>query len=127
MIAHLHHCKTSQGAVTAPRYGRYWLEARPAAPSRSAIETRFGGWNQALMAAGLPLSDRPGRLPGRWTPDACARAVLEVWDHLGKPPTVREYDAYKRDHPDRVPCNALIRRKFRGWPEALDAADEVRP
>lgn len=104
----------------------YSIHKRQSEPSSAIIIQRFGSWNAALEAAGLPLN---------WQPAASARTNgfgsrrykdTALWDALAaaaereSPLTVRGYERLRRPSD---PCSALIRRRLREhgtWTELLE-------
>jgi hypothetical protein len=110
-------------------------------PSVSVFVKRHGSWRAALFAAGLTgtppqglihqrrlLRARPAVYP-RERVVACIRACAA---EVGRVPTVLDYAAWRdekaqvarasgRSHPD-FPHYNTIRRRYGGWPQALNAA-----
>jgi hypothetical protein len=124
LIDHMHRAyRHGGGRLTARSYEEY-REDNPAAPSRTTVTLRLGDncWATALQRAGYPVG-RGGRQmgSGKFTPAVMRAAIITVAEQVGRAPTVQEYDAYKREHPE-VPSNALIRRTLGSWPDALRSA-----
>lgn len=55
--------------------------------SSSVIRNRFGSWNEALHAAGIPQSTMANK---NWTDEDCYEDLADVWTQLGRQPTYRE-------------------------------------
>lgn len=60
-----------------------------AAIGPDAVRSRFGGWPQALQAAGLEAVNH-GR---RYSDEECFENLLTVWTHYGRPPKYQEMNA----------------------------------
>lgn len=77
---------------------------------RNTYRRRFGGWNEALEAAGL----EPNR------ENATKRELIEslqnVAEELGHPPTIQEADQYTEW------CKSTYKRRWESWTEAIAAA-----
>jgi DNA-binding CsgD family transcriptional regulator len=90
---------------------RKWGREYPRWPSYVTVTTLFGGWNEALAAAGL----RPRRR--RWRRDAIIAALREYAASHGHPPRP---DDLNRD--GRLPAPGTVRAHFGSLQAALDAA-----
>jgi hypothetical protein len=94
-------------------------------PSVSRIRAEFGGWSQALAAAGVPARPREPRSVPRWTQNTIVER-LRTWAaaHAGQAP--RSSDWHARGHPDwsagTWPSASIVRTAFGGWEAALEAA-----
>lgn len=88
------------------------------APSALVYVKRFGSWNAALSAAGLPLNRKGGRYR-RWTDSEILEALKALAEKLGRRPV--HSDFVSRD-PAEVPSLPLIQRRFGSFKKALEAA-----
>ena len=86
------------------------VRAAPGERSADAIARRFGGWQQALRAAGLVRAQRPGR--------AAIIAALRDAAAAGEPLSYIRWR--ERQQP---PTTGDIEREFGCWSDALRAAD----
>jgi len=77
---------------------------------------RFGGWQGAVMAAGLePLAHGRGRGSRRiWDTEACWRALERVADELGNPPRFQSYVVLSTGRPD-LPSGPTVRNQLGRW------------
>lgn len=89
-------------ATTYDDHGRY---------SRHPIRRRFGGWNAALQAAGLPLNKEHGISENRLLRDVELVAI-----DLDRVPSFRDYLECGHHAPDTVA------ERFGGWDAVLEAA-----
>lgn len=92
--------KTTVGQKEYRRLGKY----DDSTPTR-----RFGSWNNALLQAGLDLSNSPGL-----TDDQLFDNILELWSHYGRQPRRRELSL----PPSTVSQSPYLRR-FGSWSAAL--------
>jgi hypothetical protein len=116
------------GPLTATKYEAFRRD-NPQLPNRNTLARVFGGWRQALAAAGL--SDRCGPRRGptglvlelsSW--DAFrrqqddSRRIVEVVARLradaGRPPTVHEYLAWRIANDKTLPCLSKVYDLFPG-------------
>jgi hypothetical protein len=107
-----------RGVLTVAAYNEFAQEED--CPSSQTHINRFGSWREALVAAGLkahPSSGVAGR--GRFTPEACAKAVRRARRELAKVPTALEYEAFARDGGGRSPSLSTVRKVCGSWEEAL--------
>jgi hypothetical protein len=77
-----------------------------------AVRRRFGGWPQALRAAGLAPANH-GR---RYTDEECFENLLRVWTHYGCPPKYQEMNKA----PSAVGGKAYMQR-WGTWNRAIHA------
>lgn len=77
---------------------------------------RFGGWQAAVVAAGLePLSHARGRGSRRiWDKEACWRALERVADQLGNPPRFQSYVVLSTGRAD-LPSGPTVRNQLGRW------------
>ncbi|HVM08905.1 MAG TPA: hypothetical protein VM345_10595 [Acidimicrobiales bacterium] len=111
-------------SVSASAYDR-WSRGESGTPSVRTIINRFGSWNAARAAAGLPV-DAPAReYVEQWTKAACLESVQE-W-LLTRPfsTSAKAYSEWATGHRDRASM-ATVRAKFGGWTAALEAARAKR-
>lgn len=77
------------------------------------VETRFGGWNEALLAAGLEISRKS------LTEDDLFQNLLTVWLHLGRQPSstdLRDKSTSKSKYGRNTYAN-----RFGSWRGALES------
>ena len=77
-----------------------------------AVRARFGGWPQALRAAGL----EPVNHGKRYSDEACLENLLAVWTHYGRPPKYQEMNKT----PSAVGGKAYMKR-WGTWNRAVHA------
>jgi hypothetical protein len=125
---------------TVERYKR-WRRESPrgrCAPSVSQIRSRFGAWNDAVCAmpsvpAADPTATRLRSAGRRFSREEVINALREFGASLppGTDPTVTRYRAWATEQGGkglRVPTSdAITRRIFRTWLEALAAAGVEYP
>lgn len=77
---------------------------------------RFGGWQAAVVAAGLePLRHGRGRGSRRiWDTEACWRALERVADQLGNPPRFQSYVLLSTGRAD-LPSGPTVRNQLGRW------------
>jgi HNH endonuclease/Homing endonuclease associated repeat len=99
--------ETGRRRVTSALYGEHGT-FRP-----NTLARRFGSWNAALGAAGLPVTQR-------WkVPDAVLlKNLADVWRRLGRQPTWRELT--KRGGFSMF-AGATYKRRFGSWHKSLRA------
>jgi hypothetical protein len=94
----------------APAEGR-WRREHPYWPSAAVATGLYGGWQQALLEAGL----RPRRR--RWSRDQTRTAIARWAATRGRAPRWEEWRRAGEDHPSA----ATAARQFGGWSAALEA------
>ncbi len=99
-----------------PPHRRAWARAAPDHANDETIATRFGNWQAALDAAGLPQRTRL-RDPAWSEPQILA--ALTAWAHQHHRPP-RPID-WLKTAPSR-PSTGTVRNRFGDWPTALTAA-----
>jgi hypothetical protein len=77
-----------------------------------AVRARFGGWPQALRAAGL----EPVNHGRRYSDEECFENLLAVWTHYGRPPKYQEMNTT----PSTVGGKAYMKR-WGTWNRAVHA------
>jgi hypothetical protein len=92
-----------------------WIKASAAHPVPRTVEARFGSWNAALRAAGLPLNKH------RIWEDEEIFTVIRDWTHRhGRPPRATDW---ARPDPSRTrPALKTIEQKFGSLPKAVKLA-----
>lgn len=108
------------GLGTATLYDR-WAAANQL-PSLKTLVDRFGSWNQARKAAGVPTRRSSRAVHHRATAERCVRAIAAAWLEFGEPPTVRRYDLARRPSD---PCAATVRARCGSWTQTLAVASEL--
>jgi hypothetical protein len=92
-------------------------------PSRTPVLTRFGSWESALEAAGVP--PRPRGVP-QWDREKIIQRILD-WtaSHDGRPPTSEEWSPGRNNeqwHTGEWPRALTVVRHFGSWQNALAGA-----
>jgi hypothetical protein len=85
------------------------VDADPYSPCRVTYAHRFGSWNAALEAAGLPLN-RPS-VP--YDCEMLLETLRQLADRLGRAPVTRELVEHG------LPCQATYTVRFGSWEAAL--------
>jgi hypothetical protein len=98
-----HELKTDQ--VTIALYGLH------GAYDESSQRLRFGSWNQALLQAGLRISNRVDI-----SDEELFENILALWQHCGRQP--RQSELYA---PPSTISPGPYKRRFRSWMNALSA------
>jgi hypothetical protein len=103
-------------------------------PSADTIRGRFGSWNLALAAAGLPAdkSRQPsftgGKRPG-YTREEKINWLKTAWVEIGEPFTGTAYDKWQKTRPGRIvdpaPSLSCIRDTLGGWRVAAQLARHI--
>lgn len=93
-------------------------------PGPQAMHLRFGTWNGALEAAGLPANPKAGPPKKYDDPVVLLQSVVLCWQDLGHPPTVKEYDHWQRVKSGH-PSPAIALRRLQSWNTALVRAWQV--
>lgn len=98
-----------EGPVTLPFFDKY------SKVHSTTLRTRFGGWKQALEAAGL--GHRFNTINAPLTREKIIAEMQRAAEHLGKP-TLTKRELYESS----TSCARAIAREFASWDEALEAA-----
>lgn len=96
-------------------------KADPTMPSRQTMTNRFGGWTQALQAAGFDRKAPEGNR-AEWTDDqliAAAATVAKKYD--GRLPSIQAYDRVRESNPE-LPSAVLLRVRLGGWTRVRELA-----
>lgn len=96
-------------------------------PSAPTVATSiYGSWAEAKEDAGLEVYRRNSTTRRDFVDsEKCVRDVRQVWDLLGHPPTVAEYDTSSRRL--KLTGAATIRKRLGSWNAAIRAADKLGP
>lgn len=98
---------------------RDWIKATKDHPSQGTVRKRFGRWNLALAAAGLPTrAPRSVPKPVAWSSDRIIASLQREARSLGRPPTYSEWCERRARRPSMGP----IRAQFGTWNAAPEAA-----
>lgn len=123
LVAHLQ-AAAVDGYLSTDMYQLYVDAKGGSAPSLSAYTSvRWSCWNDAIRAAALK-NGQAKRSYEKMTDDRLAGDVAKAIIDLGKAPSVREYKAYRR-RVGGLASDAIIRRRFATWPDALRSAYEI--
>lgn len=107
------------GPVSKQRYDEF---RRADEPSGVLLFHRFDTWWNLCDLAGVGHVNGVRRRYHRMTADDCVVAFGRVASALGHPPTIREYTAYRREHPElRLPSEPTIRMRAEGWKPLIEA------
>ena len=90
-------------------------------PSAGAVKKRFGSWNAAKRACGLPA---PGRV-AVWSQAEIVAALLAASRELGRPPTWKEYKALAGER--GWPSATVLTGRHGGWDAVLRTAGLTPP
>lgn len=97
-------------------YEKYRHDSEPTAHT---IARRFGGWKEALVAAGIDPKN-PGQSPNFLTDGEILEHLREIARVVGHTPSVTEYNALRRPH---MACSTTVSERFGGrWEYAIEAA-----
>jgi hypothetical protein len=95
------------------------------APTPRTYELRYGSWNAACEAAGVPHAPSTAHNYSPWTQEQCVEAIVAVAEVLGAMPSIDDYNAVRRlERPD-LPSHATIRGRCGGWARALALAEDA--
>jgi Homing endonuclease associated repeat len=102
-----------------PHEGYKAISAGRGWPSANAITARFGSWNAAREAAGLPVL-RPQRRD--WNAEQLARALRSAARRLGRTPMAKDWNRMAPGF--GWPHSATVMRRLgnRSWQQAIDSA-----
>lgn len=119
MIASLRDASQDDSIPLTMAVYREYLKSEPVLadgrprPGVQIVTLRFGSWNAAVRAAGLPANPHGG--PAKEFDAAGAiTAVADCWRELGSPPSGEAYDAWQVGRPGS-PSAATIRKLFSSW------------
>lgn len=93
-------------------------------PGPQGMALRFGTWNGALEAAGLPANPTAGPPKRFEDPAAVLQSVVTCWLDLEHAPTVKEYDLWQRGKTVH-PSPAIARRILGSWDLTLVRAWQI--
>lgn len=125
----------TRGPLTVTEY-KALRRVNPHWPNRNSIARAFGGWSEALVAAGLAdrrgsrrgprCGDRPQCTPAQLERrHAEGRRVVEAVASLGEangaPPTIHEYLAWRIAHDKTLPCLSKVYDLFPGGWSSVNA------
>jgi hypothetical protein len=116
--------KAHGGPLTIAAYeriARSSVRRRRSWPMPQTYYLRFGSWPEAISAAVLPAADWHRRGGHRYSREDCVTAVARAASHVGKEPTIREYDAWAKAR-DGVPSFTTVINRCGTWRTALRAA-----
>ena len=92
-------------------------------PMQRTYELRYGSWNAACEAAGVPHAPSTARFYNPWTEEQCVEAIVAVAEVLGAMPSIGDYDEVRRRLHPELPSNGTIRGRCDGWARALALAE----
>lgn len=123
MIRAVHAAAGGRGHVSYRDYV-LWYESggHGRVPSISIIVRRFGSWNAALTAAGLPLSKRISNQGPRISDEVISyylQRYADIRAAIGERPTLRGYTVWAEDHDDAPSASLVIYRTRRRWSELM--------
>lgn len=102
-----------------------WEKAAPEHPAAPTVYDKFGSWNAALEAAGLPTrrqgewESRP--MTARWDPDRVKHAIYEAAYKLRRVPTAADMKRLSRMFPDEFPYPSTVAYHMGSWNDGLIA------
>ena len=108
--------------ISAERYEHVWRDYDGVSSAR--LVQRFGSWNAACTAAGLPTN--PGRTAYRrsWTADQLVAAVADYLRSDGASGSYAGYDEWSRAVPGAPSANT-VRNNLKGWANAKAGAQAL--
>ena len=92
----------------------YDVGRRNSVPDRSVFESKFGSWNNALVAAGLKINC----YYRKWTRGEIIEWLTCKYKEFGRTPGIRDFD---KD--PRTPSKSTVRKLFGNWTNALREAN----
>lgn len=88
-------------------------------PSDQTVANRFGGWANAVRAAGMtPRPSNRKSYSRRWTEEACWAALAGLLAELGEAPTAEQYDVLASASDD-LPSLGTVRNRLGRWSEVV--------
>lgn len=130
MAPHVWTCEAVIAALQADavRLGRppklnEWRNASPHHPSATTVRDRFGSWNHALTAAGLPT--RKIGMPTVWDRGRVKQAIYHAAYKLKRVPTAADMKRLSRMFPAEFPSVATVIYHMGSWNEGLIAVGYV--
>ena len=88
-------------------------------PSLPTVANRLGSWTRAVDAAGMTPNAGRGRYVRRWSSEACWRALRQLIDELGDPPTAEQYELLSAANDD-LPSLATVRHRLGRWSTIME-------
>lgn len=123
LVGALRACHQATGPPVTQKAYDAWA-AETDAPSRALIVQRLDTWSRACEAAGVECGNQYRTSYEHTTAEQCVAAVVQATRITGRPPTVAEYTAMRRDRPGLGwPSVALVRIRCGTWLGALRAAE----
>ncbi len=113
-----------KGPLAREAYQVYY-EQNDGVPHSYTVIRRYGKWNAALKAAGLPVSKRT-EYKSTHDKGSCVRAIIAARDILGHLPSTGEYaQVWGSDLKfDGHPSASTIRSKYGKWRTAITEASQ---
>jgi hypothetical protein len=98
-----------------------WAKTGRDRPSARLVALRFGTWNAALAAAGLPTRAPAPRKQIFWTHDRITAALVREYRRTGRVPRARDWLRGSSTHP----ATPTVQARFGSWNAAIEAAGLV--
>lgn len=95
--------KLNTEKVSQPLYNKYGKY------DYSSIGRRFGSWNNAILKAGLKISNI-----SNYTDEELFRNILKIWEHKGTQPTRRDLNSQYSEI-----SSSPYNRRFNSWTTAI--------
>ena len=123
--------QATDGALSCVAYAR-WRRAHPTRPTRNTVAKTFGGWQVALIEAGLghrvarelrPIGGETRRArPREEQRERVVAAVRRFAEEHGRLPRAMEFFRWRLEAATDAPSQATVYRLFpAGWSSVLDA------
>jgi hypothetical protein len=114
LVRAVRHVTETTGRVpSSKQYSR--IAKAEGLPSLSTIENRFGGWNDAVRAAGhTPMPANQRKYERRWTEEQCLDALHALVAELGQIPSQEVYRRLSPERPD-LPSASTVRIRVGPW------------
>jgi hypothetical protein len=108
--------------ISADRYDEVWRDFDGVSSTR--LIQRFGTWNAACTAAGLPINAGRTAYRRAWTAEQLVAAVAQYLTSEGATGSYSGYDAWSRQTPG-APSAQTVRNYLDGWANAKARAQEL--
>jgi hypothetical protein len=113
-------------ALAVQDYLDYRAEHAPTLPALTTLYRLFGSFGGALEAAGIAhlKDEHNGSIPNEQLLVALRRVAKALMQDVL---STHAYDEYRRTHEPTLPSSSLIRKRYRHWDRAVEAAGLQAP
>ena len=108
--------------ISAERYEHVWRDYGGVSSAR--LIQRFGSWNAACTAAGLPTNAGRAAYRRSWTPEQLVASVADYLRSEGATGSYAGYDEWARSVPGAPSANT-VRNNLKGWANAKAGAQAL--